>query len=68
MAQWLGIMDAYLDFLNDYPKLNRNAGAVSKTAGENKDIRNMQILELSKIKNTWARKSRKGAQKQTMRS
>ena len=32
----------------------QNAGAVSKQQAETKGIRNMQILELSKIKNTWA--------------
>ena len=37
MAQWLGIMDGYLD-LNDYPKL-KNAGAVSKQQAETKALK-----------------------------
>lgn len=37
MAQWLGIMDGYLD-LNDYPKL-RDAGKVSKKLADTKALR-----------------------------
>lgn len=36
MAQWLGLMDGYLD-LNDYPKL-QSAGSISKKQADNKAL------------------------------
>ena len=48
MAQWLGIMDGYLD-LNEYPKL-QNAGNISKKQADNKALAEYDVFRVQQDK------------------
>ena len=48
MAQWLGIMDGYLD-LNDYPKL-QNAGNISKKQADTKALAEYDVFRVQQDK------------------